>query len=43
VLVGAVAFAIGLAIFAWILVSAGYFGISAKGKQGPETTFAPQR
>jgi hypothetical protein len=39
--VAAGAFAVGLAIFGWILVSAGYFGFRNQEKQGPETTHAP--
>jgi hypothetical protein len=41
--VGATAFALGAGIFAWILMSAGFFGHSTQEKQGPETTFAPSR
>jgi hypothetical protein len=41
--VGAAAFAVGVAIFGWIVVSAGFFGHSAQEKQGPEKAFTPSR
>jgi hypothetical protein len=40
--VAAGAFMVGLGIFAWILVSAGYFGSGTQEKQGPETTLSPR-
>ena len=39
--VAAGAFAVGLVIFGWILVSAGYLGLRNEQKLGPERSLAP--